>query len=51
MKSAIRLPGLPLPPLVLHPPSALFLGGRHVYLAADHLSKIISGARDWNDIW
>jgi hypothetical protein len=51
MKSAIRIPALPLPAFVLHPLTALFLGGIHVYLAAGHLSKLIAGARDWTDIW
>src|SRR5208282_2404759 len=51
MKSAIGIPALPLPAFVLHPLTALFLGGVHVYLAAGHLSKLIGGARDWTDIW
>ncbi len=51
MKSAIGIPALPLPVFVLHPLTALFLGGIHIYLAAGHLSKLIAGARDWTDIW
>jgi hypothetical protein len=51
MKSPIAIPALPLPAFVLHPLTALFLGGVHVYLAAGHLSRLIAGARDWTDIW
>jgi len=51
MKSAIGIAALPLPSFVLHPLTALFLGGIHVYLAAGHLWKLIAGGRDWTDIW
>jgi hypothetical protein len=51
MKFPNGIPALPLPAFVLHPLTALFLGGVHVYLAAGHLSKLIGGSREWTDIW
>ena len=42
---------LPLPDFVLHPLTALAIAAVHVYLAAGHLSKLISGAIRWTHIW
>jgi hypothetical protein len=51
MKFPTAIPALPLPAFILHPLTALFLGGVHVYLAAGHLSKLFGGSREWTDIW
>jgi hypothetical protein len=42
---------LPLPAFVLHPLTALFLGGVHIYLAAGHVAKLLGGPVHWTDIW
>jgi len=51
MKFPSGIPAFPLPAFILHPLTALFLGGVHVYLAAGHLSKLFGGSREWTDIW
>ena len=42
---------LPLPAFVLHPLTALFLAGIHVYLASGHLAELFNGPVQWTDIW
>jgi hypothetical protein len=42
---------LPLPAFVLHPLTALVIACVHVYLAAEHLSKLIGGDVQSTHIW
>ena len=42
---------LPLPAFVLHPLTAVGIAILHVYLAVEHLSKLLSGSILWTDIW
>jgi hypothetical protein len=42
---------LPLPGFVLHPYTAVFLGGIHLYLSIGHLSNLFGGDVRWTDIW
>ena len=42
---------LPLPAFVLHPFTALAIALMHVYLAAGHLLKLISGEVTWTSVW
>ena len=43
---------LPLPAFVLHPFTALGIAAVHVYLAAEHLTKLFGGGPiHWTDIW
>jgi hypothetical protein len=42
---------LPLPAFVLHPLMAVGIAALHVYLAAGHLSKLLSGPVQWTDFW
>lgn len=42
---------LPLPAFVLHPLTALVITCLHVYLAAQHLSKLFGGEITWTNIW
>ena len=42
---------LPLPGFVLHPITAVIIAAVHVYLAAGHLSSLISGDIQWTHFW
>ena len=42
---------LPLPAFVLHPLTAVGIAVMHVYLAAEHLLKLIGGEVTWTNIW
>jgi len=42
---------LPLPAFVLDPLTALVIACVHVYLAAEHLSKLFGGEMTWTNIW
>jgi len=42
---------LPLPAFVLHPLTAVGIAVMHVYLAAEHLLKLIGGEVTWTNVW
>ena len=53
MKLHNDTPGLtlPLPAFVLHPLTAVGIAVLHIYLSAEHLSKLFSGPIQGTDIW
>jgi hypothetical protein len=51
LRSGMSLRALPLPAFVLHPLTAVGIAVMHVYLAAEHLSKLFGGEVTWTNIW
>lgn len=42
---------LPLPRFILHPLTASTIAAVHVYLAYEHLSKLVVGDAEWVHVW